>query len=121
MYSITVFDMIEASFRNWGLTRKKIVTRLVMRSLYVVFTCFVAVTLPFFGDLMGFFGAIGFAPTTFWLPSLIWLVVKKPKRNTFSFWFNTFNIVLCVTVMFLAAIGSMYWIVRNSTGYKFYQ
>ncbi|DBA74512.1 TPA: hypothetical protein ACH3X2_000973 [Trebouxia sp. C0005] len=121
MYSMPVFDMIEASFRNWGLTRKKVVTRLVMRSLYVVFSCFVAVTLPFFGDLMGFFGAIGFAPTTFWLPSLIWLVVKKPKRNTFSFWFNTFNIVLCVTVMFLAAIGSMYWIVRNSTGYKFYQ
>ena len=72
-------------------------------------------------DLMGFFGAIGFAPTTFWLPSLIWIVVKKPKRNTFSFWFNSFNIVLCVTVMFLAAIGSMYWIVRNASGYKFYQ
>ena len=72
-------------------------------------------------DLMGFFGAIGFAPTTFWLPSLIWLVVKKPAKTTFSFWFNTFNIVLCVTVMFLAAIGSMYWIVRNASGYKFYQ
>ena len=116
-----VFDMIEAAFRAWGWTRRKIVTRLIMRSFYVVFTCFIAVTLPFFGDLMGFFGAIGFAPTTFWLPSLIWLVVQKPPKTSLSFWFNTCNIVLCVTVMFLAAIGSMYQIVLNASGYEFYQ
>lgn len=121
MYSMPVFDMIEAAFRNWGLTRNKLVTRLFMRSLYVVFTCFVAVSLPFFGDLMGFFGAIGFAPTTFWLPSLIWLVVKKPPKRSFSFAINVFNIVLCVTVMFVAATGSMYWIVINASGYHFYQ
>lgn len=72
-------------------------------------------------DLMGFFGAIGFAPTTFWLPSLIWLVVKKPTMRTWDFWFNACNIVLCVTVMFVAAIGSMYFIVHNASGYKFYQ
>lgn len=121
MYSMPVFDMIEASFRNWGLTRNKIITRLFMRSVYVVFTCFCAVSLPFFGDLMGFFGAIGFAPTTFWLPSLIWLVVKKPPLRSFQFWFNVFNIVLCVGVMFVAATGSMYWIVINASNYKFYQ
>ena len=49
MYSMPVFDMIEAGFRAWGLTRKKIITRLVMRTLYVVLTCFIAVTFPFFG------------------------------------------------------------------------
>ena len=72
-------------------------------------------------DLMGFFGAIGFAPTTFWLPSLIWLVVKKPPKLSLSFAINVFNIILCVTVMFVAATGSMYWIVINASGYKFYQ
>ena len=49
MYSMPVFDMIEAAFRQWGLTRRKLITRLLMRTVYVVFTCFVAVTLPFFG------------------------------------------------------------------------
>lgn len=49
MYSMPVFDMIEAAFRAWGWTRNKIITRLLMRTLYVAFTCFVAVTLPFFG------------------------------------------------------------------------
>lgn len=49
MYSMPVFDMIEASCRQWGLTRNKIITRLIMRSIYVVFTTFVATTLPFFG------------------------------------------------------------------------
>lgn len=72
-------------------------------------------------DLMGFFGAIGFAPTTFWLPSVIWLAVKKPTIRTWHFWFSVCNIVLCVTVMFLAAIGSMYFIVKNASEYHFYQ
>ena len=49
MYSMPVFDMIEAAFRAWGWTRNKLITRLLMRTLYVAFTCFVAVTLPFFG------------------------------------------------------------------------
>ena len=49
MYSMPVFDMIEAAFRAWGWTRNKIITRLLMRTLYVALTCFVAVTLPFFG------------------------------------------------------------------------
>lgn len=40
---------------------------------------FVLVPLQFFCDLLGFIGAFGTGPTTFWLPPLIWLVAKKPK------------------------------------------
>ena len=41
---------------------------------------FVPLPLQFFGDLLGFIGAFGTGPTTFWLPPLMWLVVKKPKK-----------------------------------------
>ena len=72
-------------------------------------------------DLLGFFGAFGFAPMTFWMPSVIWLVVMKPKKNSFDYWINIINIIVFVAIMFLAAIGSIYSIVQDASGYKFYQ
>ena len=73
------------------------------------FTLFIGVTFPFFGDLLGFFGGFGFAPTSYFvssdlnflfayqklhlfikwanlrwellqLPCIIWLKIKKPRR-----------------------------------------
>jgi len=41
----------------------------------------VQITFPFFGDILGFIGALGTGPTTFWLPSLMWLILKKPKPS----------------------------------------
>lgn len=55
------------------------------------------------------------------MPSVIWLVVMKPKRNSFDFWANVINIIVFVAVMFLAAIGSIYSIVQSASNYKFYQ
>ena len=43
------------------------IMRLLYRSAYVVLIAFIACTLPFFGDLMGFFGALGNGPTSFWM------------------------------------------------------
>lgn len=42
-------------------------------------TTLIAVILPFFGDLLGFIGAIATGPTTFWLPPLMWLILKRPS------------------------------------------
>lgn len=58
---------------------------------------------------------------TFWMPSVIWLVVMKPKKNSFDFWANVVNIIVFVAVMFLAAIGSIYSIIQSASNYKFYQ
>lgn len=72
-------------------------------------------------DLLGFFGAFGFAPMTFWMPSVIWLVVRKPKKFGLDWTLNVINIIVFVAIMFLAAIGSIYSIVQSASGYKFYQ
>lgn len=34
---------------------------------------------PFFGDLLGFIGAIATGPTTFWLPPLMWIILYRPS------------------------------------------
>ncbi|CAM6038293.1 unnamed protein product [Sphagnum compactum] len=65
IFAMPVFDMMESilvSKLEWNHTR---FLRLWVRSLYVAFTIFVAMTIPFFGDLVGFLGGIAFAPTTF--------------------------------------------------------
>ena len=38
--------------------------------LCTAFTCFVAVSIPFFGALLGFFGGFAFAPTTYFVSYL---------------------------------------------------
>ena len=37
---------------------------------FAAFTCFVAICIPFFGDLLGFFGGFAFAPTTYFVSSI---------------------------------------------------
>ena len=58
---------------------------------------------------------------TFWMPSVIWLVVMKPSKRSFDYWLNIVNLIAFVALMFLAPIGSIYSIVQDSKNYKFYQ
>lgn len=48
MYAMPVFDMIEDLSRRKGI-KSRFFTRVVMRTVFVVFTAFVGITLPFFG------------------------------------------------------------------------
>ena len=48
MYAMPVFDMIEDFSRRKGI-KSKFFTRVVMRTVFVVLTAFVGITLPFFG------------------------------------------------------------------------
>jgi hypothetical protein len=41
------------------------------------FTLFIAVTFPFFGDLLGFFGGFGFTPTSYFVSCLHMLPMTK--------------------------------------------
>lgn len=46
---------------------KNLVTSFVFSHLISAFTMFVAITFPFFGGLLGFFGGFAFAPTTYFV------------------------------------------------------
>ena len=48
MYAMPVFDMIEDLSRRKGI-KSRFFTRVVMRTVFVVFTAFIGITLPFFG------------------------------------------------------------------------
>ncbi|KAH9792132.1 Lysine histidine transporter 1 [Citrus sinensis] len=120
IYAMPVFDMIETLLvkkLNFSPTR---LLRFVVRNLYVAFTMFIGITFPFFGGLLGFFGGFAFAPTTYFLPCIIWLAIYKPRKYSLSWCINWICIVLGLCLMILSPIGGLRQIILQSKDYKFY-
>ncbi|XP_076940403.1 lysine histidine transporter 1-like [Bidens hawaiensis] len=120
IYSLPVYDMIETYLVKSVKFKPSSSLRFIVRTSFVAATTFIAITFPFFGGLLGFFGGFAFAPTTFYLPCIIWLVVKKPKRGSLSWCINWFCIVIGVTLMILAPIGGLRTIIKTAGSYQFY-
>ncbi|XP_043813513.1 lysine histidine transporter 1 isoform X2 [Manihot esculenta] len=88
VYAMPVFDMIEAFLVLKMKFNPSLILRFIARTLYVALTMFLAMSFPFFGGLLSFFGGFAFAPTTYYLPCVIWLVICKPKKFSLSWWTN---------------------------------
>ncbi|KAJ6431883.1 hypothetical protein OIU84_019206 [Salix udensis] len=120
VYAMPVFDMVERLVMKRFNLPPGIALRLVTRSTYVAFTLFAGVTFPFFGDLLGFFGGFGFAPTSYFLPCVMWLIIKKPKRFSTKWFINWASIFVGVFIMIASTIGGFRNIVTDSSTYRFY-
>lgn len=120
VFAMPVFDMLEKLMvKRWKFP-PGFILRLITRSAYVAFTLFIGVTFPFFGDLLGFFGGFGFAPTSYFLPSIMWLVIKKPKRFSTKWLVNWASIFIGVFIMLASTIGGLRNIIADSSTYRFY-
>ncbi|CAK9219726.1 unnamed protein product [Sphagnum troendelagicum] len=121
VYAMPVFDMMETFLvkkLEWNPTR---FLRLWVRSLYVAFTIFMAMTIPFFGDLLGFLGGFAFAPTTFFLPCCMWLTIYKPKAFSISWILNWVCILLGVLLAVTSSVGGLRQIIISYSTYKLYE
>ncbi|EPS65615.1 hypothetical protein M569_09163, partial [Genlisea aurea] len=121
IYAMPVFDMIETVCVKKMNFAPSFALRFSVRTLYVLITMFIGMTFPFFGGLLGFFGGFALAPTTYFLPCIIWLIVKKPKRFGPSWIMNWVFIILGVALLIFAPIGGMRNIILSAASYKFYQ
>jgi hypothetical protein len=120
VFAMPVFDMIETV-----LVKKLHFTpghriRLIARSAYVLATMFIAMTFPFFDGLLGFFGRFGFAPTTYFIPSIAWLILRKPNKFGLTWFINVFATVIGVLLMLASPIGGMRQIIHDVKSFKFY-
>lgn len=120
IFAMPVFDMIETFMVKQLYFPPSAILRFSTRMLYVAITMFVAITFPFFGGLLGFFGGFALAPTSYYLPCIIWLAIYKPRRFSLSWWANWFCIVVGVLLMILAPIGGLRTIIVQAKEYKFY-
>ncbi|KAL3691111.1 hypothetical protein R1sor_004762 [Riccia sorocarpa] len=121
LYAMPVFDMLETLLVKKMHLPPSAILRVVVRCLYVAFTVFVACSLPFFGALLGFMGGFAFAPTTYFLPCIMWLAIYKPRTFSLSWIVNWVCIVIGVLLMLVSSIGGLRSIIVQASGYKFYQ
>ncbi|XP_062151568.1 lysine histidine transporter 1-like [Alnus glutinosa] len=120
VYAMPVFDMIETLLVKKLHFKPSTALRFISRNIYVAFTMFVAITFPFFSALLSFFGGLAFAPTTYFLPCIMWLSIYKPRKFGLSWWTNWICIVLGVLLMILSPIGGLRNIIVKAKTYKFY-
>ncbi|KAJ3708800.1 hypothetical protein LUZ61_012505 [Rhynchospora tenuis] len=120
VYAMPVFDMTEGYLVKKRKFEPGLLLRLVVRTIYVVATMFVAMTFPFFGGLVGFFGGFFFAPTTYFIPCVMWLKIHKPKIFSSSWIINWICIIIGTLIMVLSPIGGLRQIILDAKTYKFY-
>ncbi|KAI8533461.1 hypothetical protein RHMOL_Rhmol10G0012200 [Rhododendron molle] len=120
IFAMPVFDMIENLLVKKLHFKPSWMLRFVSRNIYVAFTMFIGMTFPFFGALLSFVGGFAFAPTTFFLPCIMWLAIYKPKRFGLSWFANWICIILGVLLMIFSSIGGLREIIQDAQTYTFY-
>ncbi|KAI4365974.1 hypothetical protein MLD38_021906 [Melastoma candidum] len=120
VYAIPVFDMMESFLVKKCKFQPSRKLRFIARTSYVGLTMFLAMSFPFFGGLLSFFGGFAFAPTTYFIPCIIWLAVCKPRKFGWSWFINWICIILGVTLMLLAPIGALRQIILQAKDFQFY-
>ncbi|CAH2066777.1 unnamed protein product [Thlaspi arvense] len=120
VFAMSVFDTIESYLvKNLKFTPSTTL-RLVARSSYVALICLVAVCIPFFGGLLGFFGGLVFSSTSYFLPCIIWLIMKRPKPWSMHWFFSWIAIIIGVLIAIFAPIGGMRHIILSAKSYKLF-
>ncbi|KAJ1391506.1 Amino acid transporter, transmembrane domain [Sesbania bispinosa] len=91
--------------------------RLVWRTVFVITTTVIAMLIPFFNDILGLLGALGFWPLTVYFPVEMYIVQKKiPKWSTGWICLQILSVV-CLIVSAVAAVGSVASIVLDLKKY----
>ncbi|CAN6349310.1 unnamed protein product [Urochloa humidicola] len=120
VFAMPMFDMIETLLVKRHGFAPGFWLRFAARSAYVAATMFVGITFPFFDGLLGFFGGFGFAPTTYFIPCIMWLILKKPKKYGLTWFINVICIVIGVLLTLVSSIGGLRQIILDAKNYKLY-
>lgn len=92
--------------------------RLVWRTAFVILTTVISMLLPFFNDVVGLLGAIGFWPLTVYFPVEMYIVTKKvPKWSAKWISLQTLSIT-CLIISIAAAAGSIAGVVLDLKTYR---
>ncbi|QHN98007.1 Amino acid permease [Arachis hypogaea] len=92
--------------------------RLVWRSFFVVVTTFISMLVPFFNDIMGVIGALGFWPLTVYFP--VEMYIKQMKIQKWSEkWIGLQCLsMFCLLVTLAALVGSVVGVLLDLSKFK---
>lgn len=88
-------------------------SKLVLRSIFILFTTLVAMLLPFFNAVLGLIGALGFWPLSVYFPISMHVSQSKIRRGAPK-WFRLQGLSLvCLLISIGASVGSIEDIISN--------
>ncbi|KAL4353137.1 hypothetical protein GQ457_06G042980 [Hibiscus cannabinus] len=92
--------------------------RSVWRSVFVMLTTLISMLLPFFSDVVGILGALGFWPLTVYFPVEMYIEQKKiSKWSTRWMCLKTLSLA-CLMISIVAATGSIAGVILDLKVYK---
>jgi amino acid permease len=107
VFLFPLLDYIDGVAIKKGLLPSALLYRLVVRSSLVLLISFVAAAIPFFEVVLGLLGALSITPTTFIMPCLLFLKLRKPRAGSWEFWFCCVTVPVMTVIMFLGAAGAI--------------
>ncbi|KAJ9173704.1 hypothetical protein P3X46_016814 [Hevea brasiliensis] len=123
VYSQVAYEIMEkksADVKQGMFSKRNLIPRLILRTLYVIFCGFMAAMLPFFGDINGVVGAIGFIPLDFVLPMLLYNMTYKPPKSSFTYWINISIIIVFTGAGIMGAFSSIRKLVLDANKLKLF-
>ncbi|KAL9270237.1 putative GABA transporter 2 [Drosera capensis] len=123
VYSQVAFEIMEKNSADTSqgvFSKRNLIPRLILRSLYMVACGFFAAMLPFFGDISGVVGAIGFIPLDFVLPMLLYNKTHKPSRTSFTYIINAMIIVVFTGAGLMGAFSTIRKLVLDANQFKLF-
>ncbi|XP_020539512.1 probable GABA transporter 2 isoform X2 [Jatropha curcas] len=123
VYSQVAYEIMEKNSAdvNQGMfSKRNLIPRLILRSIYVIFCGFMAAMLPFFGDINGIVGALGFIPLDFVLPMLLYNMTHKPQKSTLTYWINISIIIVFSGAGIVGAFSSIRKMVLDAKKFKLF-
>lgn len=123
VYSQVAYEIMEkksADVRQGIFSKRNLIPRIILRSLYVIFCGFIAAMLPFFGDISAVVGAIGFIPLDFVLPMLLYNMTYKPTKSSWAYWINNSIIVVFTIAGLIGAFSSVRKLVLDAKEFKIF-
>jgi len=123
VYSQVAYEIMEkksADTTKGIFSKRNLVPRLILRTLYMAFCGFMAAMLPFFGDINAVVGAFGFIPLDFVLPMLLYNMTYKPTRRSFTYWINMTIMVVFTCAGLMGAFSSIRKLVLDANKFKLF-
>lgn len=123
VYSQVAYEIMETKSAdvNQGMfSWRNLIPRIILRSLYMTLCGFLAAMLPFFGDINGVVGAIGFIPLDFILPMLLYNMTFKPSKSSLTLWINSLIIIVFTGAGLLGAFSSVRKLILDANKFKLF-
>ncbi|KAJ7945024.1 Lysine histidine transporter 1 [Quillaja saponaria] len=123
VYSQVAYEIMEkqsADVKQGIFSKRNLIPRLILRTIYMIFCGFVAAMLPFFGDINGVVGAIGFIPLDFILPMLLYNMTYKPQKSSVTYWINLSIMIVFTGVGILGTFSSLRKLILDANKFKLF-